>query len=230
MAATNENIRIDITENGTTTLATAGKYCDRNIDVSVDKVYEAGQIAEREAFWNTYVRTGNYWVYRFAGWGWMDSIFQPTKDIVVTGSANGLFRETGIRDIAKCLADNNVVLDLSGATTTTYLFGFSNDLQKVSMKISEPNEVSDITFVSSSFQSCTNLTTLSITGILATNGLDLHWSPLDKASLLNIIDILQDRVKAGLEGTLTVTLGSTNLAKLTDTEKAIATQKGWSLV
>ena len=29
------NIQIDITENGTTTLATAGKYCDRNIDVNV---------------------------------------------------------------------------------------------------------------------------------------------------------------------------------------------------
>ena len=30
------NIQIDITENGTTTLATAGKYCDRNIDVNVN--------------------------------------------------------------------------------------------------------------------------------------------------------------------------------------------------
>ena len=30
------NIQIPITENGTTTLATAGKYCDRNIDVEVN--------------------------------------------------------------------------------------------------------------------------------------------------------------------------------------------------
>ena len=30
------NIGINITKNGTTTLATAGKYCDRNIDVNVD--------------------------------------------------------------------------------------------------------------------------------------------------------------------------------------------------
>jgi hypothetical protein len=30
------NTQIDITKNGTTTLATAGKYCDRNIDVNVD--------------------------------------------------------------------------------------------------------------------------------------------------------------------------------------------------
>ena len=30
------NTQISITENGTTTLATAGKYCDRNIDVNVN--------------------------------------------------------------------------------------------------------------------------------------------------------------------------------------------------
>ena len=30
------NTKISITENGTTTLATAGKYCDRNIDVEVN--------------------------------------------------------------------------------------------------------------------------------------------------------------------------------------------------
>ena len=30
------NTQISIAENGTTTLATAGKYCDRNIDVNVD--------------------------------------------------------------------------------------------------------------------------------------------------------------------------------------------------
>ena len=29
------SFQIDITQNGTTTLATAGKYCDRNIDVNV---------------------------------------------------------------------------------------------------------------------------------------------------------------------------------------------------
>lgn len=30
------NHQINITENGTKTLATAGKYCDRNIDVNVN--------------------------------------------------------------------------------------------------------------------------------------------------------------------------------------------------
>lgn len=37
------NTQIDITTNGTTTLATAGKYCDRNIDVNVEVPAEATQ-------------------------------------------------------------------------------------------------------------------------------------------------------------------------------------------
>lgn len=43
------NIKINITENGTTTLATAGKYCDRNIDVNTNvPTYEA-ELAEQKA-------------------------------------------------------------------------------------------------------------------------------------------------------------------------------------
>lgn len=37
------NTQINITENGTTTLATAGKYCDRNIDVNVSVPAKATQ-------------------------------------------------------------------------------------------------------------------------------------------------------------------------------------------
>ena len=37
------NIQIGVTNNGTTTLATAGKYCDRNIDVNVNVPGKATQ-------------------------------------------------------------------------------------------------------------------------------------------------------------------------------------------
>lgn len=39
------NTQINITENGTMTLATAGKYCDRNIDIVVDVVADAPSIS-----------------------------------------------------------------------------------------------------------------------------------------------------------------------------------------
>lgn len=43
------NTQIDITQNGTTTLATAGKYCDRDIDVNTKvPTYEA-ELAEQKA-------------------------------------------------------------------------------------------------------------------------------------------------------------------------------------
>lgn len=54
--------------------------------------------------------------------------------------------------------------------------------------------------------------------------LDIQWSKLDHESLMNILN--------GLEAVTTkqtLTLGSTNLAKLTDEEKAIAIGKGWTL-
>lgn len=43
-----ENIKIAIVENGTTTLATSGKYCDRNIDVEVNVPTSGGELPELE--------------------------------------------------------------------------------------------------------------------------------------------------------------------------------------
>lgn len=43
------NIQIDITENGTTTLATAGKYCDRNIDVIANVTTCETELEEQKA-------------------------------------------------------------------------------------------------------------------------------------------------------------------------------------
>lgn len=60
------NISIPITENGTTTLATAGKYCDKNVDVVVNVAGGGGDLPE-EAF-NIAGDCG----YRFCnnGWNW----------------------------------------------------------------------------------------------------------------------------------------------------------------
>ena len=43
------NIQINITENGRTILATAGKYCDRNVDVSVNVPSKDVELAEQKA-------------------------------------------------------------------------------------------------------------------------------------------------------------------------------------
>ena len=52
---------------------------------------------------------------------------------------------------------------------------------------------------------------------------------LDHESLLSVVNCLKD-YSADTSGTVwKVTLGATNLAKLTADEKAIATGKGWTL-
>ena len=52
---------------------------------------------------------------------------------------------------------------------------------------------------------------------------------LTHESLMNVINNLYDRKSNGLS-TLTISFGTTNLNKLTDEEKSIAVNKGWTLV
>lgn len=216
----------------------------------IGAVYEAGQKSEYDHFWDGYqyngTRTG--YLYGFCGVGWTDETFKPKYDMT-PNSAMNMFRESSIRNLKQCIESCGVILDLSKVTNASALFGYNSVLTTIpkinlsSMTTStylfqndskletiEELTISEkVAFVTSSFSGCTALTRLIMAGTLATNGLDLHWSTkLDKESVLSIINILQDKTAVG--GTWTVTLGSENLAKLTDAEKAVATQKGWTLV
>ena len=60
--------------------------------------------------------------------------------------------------------------------------------------------------------------------------LDIKKAPnLTVQSLMNVINNLYDFVGNGSTTTRTLTLGTTNLNKLTEEQKAVATNKGWSL-
>ena len=60
--------------------------------------------------------------------------------------------------------------------------------------------------------------------------LDIQKAPnLTVQSLMNVINNLYDFRANGESITRTLTLGTTNLNKLTDEQKAVATNKGWSL-
>jgi hypothetical protein len=79
---------------------------------------------------------------------------------------------------------------------------------------------------SNTFSGCIALENLTMGGTIGQNGFNVSESTkLTHDSLMSIINCLE----AKTEGTWAVTLGTTNLAKLTDAEKAIATQKGWTL-
>lgn len=82
------------------------------------------------------------------------------------------------------------------------------------------------------FAGCSSLTDLNGSAIWYAS-VDLSPCPLTEASLVNMLNWLNDftspssRAMEEYQGTLT--LGSINLAKLTDEQKSIATNKGWTL-
>ena len=73
------------------------------------------------------------------------------------------------------------------------------------------------------FYGCTSLTSIKMKNM--STSFDIHWSTkMEREALVEVLNNL-----ATVTSTKTLTLGSTLLAKLTDTDKAIATNKGWTL-
>lgn len=84
--------------------------------------------------------------------------------------------------------------------------------------------LSSVTNASNAWIGCENLTTLGGFGAIKAT-IDLQFCPnLTVESLMNVIN------QAGTVTGKTMALGSTNLAKLTDEQKSVATSKGWTLV
>ena len=231
------------------TLTVFGKFESTEGDAS--EAFEAGKKAEYDAFWDAFQQNGKRtsYAYGFTGIGWTDENFKPKYDIRPT-NAIYVFRESMVKNMKQCLESCGVSLDLSSAKNCDRLFyGMERltILPKINISSAEScpyifancyalTTIEELrigektTFASStSFVKCNALTNLTMTGVLATNGLNLaDCKKLSHESLMSVLNVLQDKTAVG--GTWTVTLGTENLAKLTDTEKAIATQKGWSLV
>jgi hypothetical protein len=83
------------------------------------------------------------------------------------------------------------------------------------------------TSVVDAFYQATALQNITFEGVIPMSLSFADCVLLTHDSLMSILNALKDLTGTG--STLTLTLGTTNLAKLTDAEKAIATQKGWSL-
>lgn len=221
------------------------------------KVFEAGKDAQWNEFWDAYQLNGertNY-QYAFAGTGWSPEIFRPKYPVVPTSNAAYCFAYwtynafSGYVDLVEHCKRYGITIDFSQATntrelfryatrltaipevnvsnstSTTYLFGNCNNLTKIEKLILSDSGEQDL---SNAFSSCGKLVDIVIEGVIGTNGLNMSACPLSHDSLLSVINALKDY--AGDTSTHTCTLGATNLAKLTDAEKAIATEKGWSLV
>ena len=211
------------------------------------KVFEAGEKSEYDRFWDTYLNpTRSSLAYAFAGSGWLTETFKPKYDIrPELEGAYYLFNSNRINvDLVEHLNKCGVVLDFSNATNVMYAFYdtrftrvgeinlskvtvassannlFSNSSKLVTIdKIVLPSSRVNLT---NAFDNCTSLQNITFEGTIRYN-LNVQSCPLTHDSLMNIINCLGD----GLSYTLT--LGATNLAKLTEDEIDIAYQKGWTV-
>ena len=116
--------------------------------------------------------------------------------------------------------------DTSKGTNFSYMFYYCGSLTSIPQlnltKATSSGSFSDM------FYCCYALVDLTIVGTINAIGLNVSYSKLlSHDSLMSIINALAD--KTGVSGTWKVTLGATNLAKLTADEIAIAEGKGWTL-
>ena len=225
-------------------LGTEDKYKPSAMAGAVGEVYDAGlhamdgeaqsqtelinQIADvlenkagtfYDAFWDALQENGTRRNYdnAFIRSGWNDVAYNPKYPIIATDGA------TSMLYLNHTVTDTKVPIDLSGVTTN---FTFYNATK---LKTIRKIIVSEATkYNSTVFGYCDSLENMEIEGTIGQNGFNVSQSAkLTHDSLMSIINALKNYADSGT--TYTVTLGATNLAKLTDAEKAIATQKGWTL-
>ena len=111
-------------------------------------------------------------------------------------------------------------LDTQAVTSTAYMFFNCYSLTTLDMSGCDFSAVTNMVFM---FYNCSALVNLYIDVIPVSISFK-ESTLLSYESLLRILNALTE-----VTTTQTLTLGTTNLAKLTDEEKAIATEKGWTL-
>lgn len=115
-------------------------------------------------------------------------------------------------------------LDAPKLVTTTNMFGDCIRLTDVTLNI--PSYTAQEGSINPIFSKCSGITNLTVNGELRA-GLYLSASTnLTTDSLMSVINALVDLTG---EDSKTLTLGATNLAKLSDEQKEIATNKNWVL-
>lgn len=239
------NFAIAVESGKTVKLPTAGKYCDRDILVTA---------TGSDDFWEAYQHSGQRENYEggFAGNGWTDETFKPKYNIVPSNMYT-CFRKSNITDLVTALESRGVMLDAASANNMQYAF-YSSAFTRIG--VIDCSNVANASLFTQCFASCTKLVTIdklklattsgtfsgvfdntpmleniTIEGEISRNGLNFNSSvKLTHDSLMSILGALADYSEDTSGTSWVLTLGETNLAKLTDAEKAIATEKGWTLV
>lgn len=193
----------------------------KDLDTCVDDVYEVGKKAEYDAFWDAIQRKGQrpHYAYAFSYSGWDDIIFNPKYPITPLNSSGIM----SMLNWNQYITDTKVPITAYGSASSA--FYECKKLKRI------PKIIFDgTTNLSNTFYNCIGLEEMYCEGVIDINGFDVHWSTqLNKESLLSILDVLADKTSDTSGTSWVCTLGAENLAKLSDSEKSVATEKGWSL-
>lgn len=211
------------------------------------KVFDAGKKAEYDEFWDAFQDNGELRNYQeaFAYNRWNERNFKPKYNLVVKECAKMFYYNKTLPNIKTALENCGVVLDTSEATTLANMFYRAVSAEIPTIDLSSATDTARMFYsediitiekvifsantaiATNIFNSATGLKNIVIGGEICSNISFSACTKLTHDSLMSIINHLKDF--SGTTTTRALTLGSTNLAKLTDAEKAIATQKGWSL-
>ena len=205
----------------------------------IGEVYSAGREAEYNEFWDEYqnngVPTGGSFL--FSGPGWNESNFRPKYDIVPKKTARYMFAVTSnlqidieaqLNAVGVKLDTSNVtevdgfeyfcqyagpkmlpVINTTGCPRLRYVFANANSLETVRKFIFKNDGTQEITKI---LDGCTKLSHLIVEGTIGQNGFDAKWSPLDKESLISIVNALSSTTTG-----LTVTLSLNAVKKAFET-------------
>lgn len=217
----------------------------------IGKVYEAGQKSEYDRIWDNMQVNGKRTVYYGFWQNTSTDDFYPKYDIKPLSAREMMRDMTGNPlDLAERLNECGVKLDMSNCTDVTYAFysGSSKSaftrLPELDLRQSGSSQQyglfssavvtidkfypSATGRLSSTFTLATGLENIVIGSEITQSGMRLeNCTKLTHDSLMSFINALAD-YSADTSGTAyKLTLGATNLAKLTDEEKMIMTNKGW---
>ena len=181
----------------------------------------------------------------FSGEFWTDETFKPKHDIIVKNSGTRLFNSTRITNLKRTLESRGLIIDTSACNGLTQAFQFALTKEipfldarsciNMSYAFSSKHiesihiEVSEDTPFSSTFNDASRLAHLKIDGVIGQNGFNVQLSPLTYESLIGILNALKDYSEDTSGTDWVVTLGSANIAKLTQEDQDIAYNKGWRL-
>lgn len=227
---------------------------DKLIEIAegIPEVYEAGKVVGIQEyyseFWGNYLQHDGS--HMFAGKGWNDETFNPPPGTVIQPTnPYMMFSGSYITDLVELCRERNIVIDFSKATSSQYLFHSGCKITHVGeVNTTKMTNISNMIVgayalhtidnlilkedgsqkFTTPIESCNALANLTISGKIGQDGMRLNSCPLTNESLRSVITALYDY--SGTTTTRTITLGTNNINNLTEAEKAIATQKGWSLV